>query len=46
MVKVNDQTVVRQLSIQPKLKYKLTFDVELNITPYVANQKANYYLVM
>jgi hypothetical protein len=46
MAKLNDQTIVMWLPIQPKLKYKLTFEGELNITPYVARQKANYFLVM
>lgn len=46
MATLNNQTVVMRLPIQPKLKYKFTFEGELNITPYVAKQKANYYLVM
>jgi len=43
---MNDQTVIMKLPIRPKLKYKVTFEGELNISPYVAMQKANYYLVM
>jgi hypothetical protein len=46
MSQMNDQTVIMKLPIQPKLKYKVTFEGELNISPYVAKQKANYYLVM
>jgi len=46
MAKANIQSVIMRLPIQPKLKYTFTFEGELNITPYVAKQKANYYLAM
>ena len=46
MAKVSEQSVIMRLPIQPKLRYKFTFEGELNISPYVAKQKANYYLVM
>ncbi len=46
MAQTNDQTITAKLPIQPKLKYKVTFEGELNISPYVAMQKATYYLVM
>jgi len=46
MAQLNDQTIIMKLPIQPKLRYKFTFEGELNISPYVAKQKANYYLVM
>ena len=46
MVKINNQSVIMRLPIQPRLKYSFTFEGELNISPYVAKQKANYYLVM
>lgn len=46
MAQVNNQIVTMKLPIQPKLRYKFTFEGELNISPYVAKQKANYYLVM
>jgi hypothetical protein len=46
MTKINHQSVMMHLPLQPKLKYTFTFEGELNITPYVAKQKANYFLVM
>lgn len=46
MAKINHQSVIMHLPLQPRLKYSFTFEGELNITPYVAKQKANYYLVM
>jgi hypothetical protein len=46
MAQVNNQIVTMKFPIQPKLRYKFTFEGELNISPYVAKQKANYYLVM
>jgi len=46
MAKINYQSVIMHLPVQPKLKYTFTFEGELNITPYVAKQKANYFLVM
>jgi hypothetical protein len=46
MAKINYQSVIMHLPVQPKLKYSFTFEGELNITPYVAKQKANYFLVM
>ena len=46
MTKLNSYSVVMRFPIQPKFKYKFTFEGELNITPYVAKQKANYYLAM
>ncbi len=46
MAQLNGQTVTMKLPIQPKLRYKFSFEGELNISPYVAKQKANYYLVM
>jgi len=46
MATIKDQSVIMRFPIQPKLKYKFTFEGELNITPYVAKQKANYYLAM
>jgi hypothetical protein len=46
MAKTNYQSIIMHLPLQPKLKYTFTFEGELNITPYVAKQKANYFLVM
>lgn len=46
MAKINHQSVTMHLPLQSRLKYTFTFEGELNITPYVAKQKANYYLVM
>ncbi|MDZ7261991.1 MAG: hypothetical protein ONB05_07795 [candidate division KSB1 bacterium] len=46
MPRLKAQSVVMRFPVQPKMKYKFTLEGELNITPYVAKQKANYYLVM
>lgn len=50
MPKLKTKTILRSkglgIPIQPKMRYKLTLEGELNITPYAANQRANYYLVM
>ncbi len=46
MDEINHKSVIMHLPLQPKLKYSFTFEGELNISPYVAKQKANYFLVM
>ena len=35
-----------RLPLTPKMKYRLTLEGELNITPFVARQNANSYLIM
>jgi hypothetical protein len=46
METIKEKSVTMRFPIQPKLKYKFTFEGDLNITPYVAKQKVNYYLAM
>ena len=43
MIKLSNQSVLMRRPSKPGLKYKFTLEGELNITPYVAKQKANYY---
>ena len=44
MAKIKDASVMMKFPTQAGMRFKFTLEGELNITPFVAKQKANLYL--